>query len=51
MSVMVSEGESLERVMRCIHVYIALLWSLDEESYRELLQELRLPPDLWSEDV
>jgi len=46
-----SEGESLERVMRHRHAYIALLWSLDEEAYRELLQELRPPSDLRFEDV
>jgi len=46
-----SEGESLERVMRHRHAYIALLWSLDEEAYRELIKELRPPPDLRFEDV
>jgi len=46
-----SEGESLERVMRHRHAYIALLWSLDEEAYRKLLKELRPPPNLRFEDV
>jgi len=46
-----SEGESLEKVMKHRHAYIALLWSLDEEAYRELLKELRPPPNLRFEDV
>jgi len=44
MAVTASEGESLEKVMRYRHT--VLLWSLNEEAYRELLQELKPPPNL-----
>jgi len=49
--VTMSEGESLERIMRHRHAYIALLWDLDEEAYSELLKELRPPLNLRFENI